>query len=78
MLSPQGCRALDALLQISIYLALDVVPAACFLISYMAEESFERLGLQARAECNTFVFFADFRQQHRSPVLLAPALSAVE
>ena len=45
----QGCRTLDVLLQISIYLALDVVPVACFLISYIEEQSFARLGLQDRA-----------------------------
>jgi len=63
MLSSPGCRALDALLQISIYLALDVVPAACFLISYMAEESFENAtvaasaGLSGGSCIHVFVFF---------------------
>ncbi|CAE7262893.1 EMB2076 [Symbiodinium sp. CCMP2592] len=63
MLSSPGCRALDALLQISIYLALDVVPVACFLISYMAEESFENAtvaasaGLSGGSCIHAFVFF---------------------
>ncbi|CAE7244249.1 unnamed protein product [Symbiodinium sp. CCMP2456] len=64
MLSSPGCRTLDVLLQISIYLALDVVPVACFLISYIEEQSFARnatvaasAGLSGGSCIHVFVFF---------------------
>ncbi|CAE7677164.1 unnamed protein product [Symbiodinium microadriaticum] len=63
MLSSPGCRTLDVLLQISIYLALDVVPVACFLISYIEEQSFANAtvaasaGLSGGSCIHVFVFF---------------------
>ncbi|CAE7169539.1 unnamed protein product [Symbiodinium necroappetens] len=63
MLSSPGCRALDVFLQISIYLALDVVPVACFLISYIEEQSFANAtvaasaGLSGGSCIHVFVFF---------------------